>query len=38
MKVDTRPFPSVNMVESHRDAGERFARCQLDFMLDINMS
>jgi hypothetical protein len=22
MKVDTRPFPGVNMVESHRDAGE----------------
>jgi hypothetical protein len=22
MKVDTRPFPGVNMVEGHRDAGE----------------
>jgi hypothetical protein len=22
MKVDTRPFPDVNMVEGHRDAGE----------------
>jgi hypothetical protein len=27
MKVDTRPFPGVNMVEGHRDAGESFARC-----------
>jgi hypothetical protein len=25
MKVDTRSFSGVNMVESHRDAGERFA-------------
>jgi hypothetical protein len=25
MKVDTRPFPGVNMVECHMDAGERFA-------------
>jgi hypothetical protein len=25
IKVDTRPFSSVNMVESHRDAGERSA-------------
>jgi hypothetical protein len=23
MKVETRPFPGVNMVEGHRDAGER---------------
>jgi hypothetical protein len=23
MKVDTRPFPGVNMVEGHRDVGER---------------
>jgi hypothetical protein len=23
VKVDTRPFPGVNIVESHRDAGER---------------
>jgi hypothetical protein len=22
MKVDTRPFPGINMVEGHRDAGE----------------
>jgi hypothetical protein len=27
MKVDTRPFPSVNMVEGHRDAGEWSAQC-----------
>jgi hypothetical protein len=26
MKVDTRPFPGVNMVEGHRDMGERSAR------------
>jgi hypothetical protein len=26
MKVDTRAFPSVNMVEGHRDVGERSAR------------
>jgi hypothetical protein len=25
MKVDTRLFPGVNMVEGHRDAGERSA-------------
>jgi hypothetical protein len=25
MKVDTRPFPGVNMVEGHSDAGERSA-------------
>jgi hypothetical protein len=37
MKVDTRSFPGVNMVESHRDAGERSARHQLDFMFNINM-
>jgi hypothetical protein len=22
MKVDTRPFPGINMVEGHMDAGE----------------
>jgi hypothetical protein len=38
MKVDTRPFPGVNMVDSHRDAGERSARCRLDFRFDINMA
>jgi hypothetical protein len=38
MKVDTRPFPGVNMVESHRGAGERSARRRLDFMFDINMA
>jgi hypothetical protein len=25
MKVDTRPFPGINMVEGHRDTGERSA-------------
>jgi hypothetical protein len=25
MKVDTRPFPGVNMVEGHRDAGKQSA-------------
>jgi hypothetical protein len=25
MRVDTRPFPSVNMVEGHGDAGEQYA-------------
>jgi hypothetical protein len=38
MKVDTRPFSSVNMVEGHRDTGERSARRRLDFSFDINMS
>jgi hypothetical protein len=38
MKVDTRPFPSINMVEGHMDAGERSARCRLDFIFDINMA
>jgi hypothetical protein len=38
MKVDTRPFPGVNMVEGHRDSGERSARCQLDFSFDVNMA
>jgi hypothetical protein len=38
MKVDTRPFPGVNMVEGHRDAGEQSARHRLDFMFDVNMS
>jgi hypothetical protein len=37
MKVDTQPFPGVNMVEGHRDSGERSARCRLDFSFDINM-
>jgi hypothetical protein len=26
MKVDTRPFPGINMVEGPRDSGERSAR------------
>jgi hypothetical protein len=38
MKVDTRLFPGVNMVEGHMDAGERSMRCRLDFTFDINMA
>jgi hypothetical protein len=38
MKVDTRPFSGVNMVEGHRDTGERSARCRLDFSFNINMA
>jgi hypothetical protein len=38
MKVDTRPFSGVNMVESHRDAGERCVQRRLDFTFDINMA
>jgi hypothetical protein len=38
MKVDTRPFPGVNMVEGHRDTGERSARHRLDFSFDVNMT
>jgi hypothetical protein len=38
MKVNTWSFPGVNMVESHRDAGERSARRRLDFTFDINMA
>ncbi|PUZ60935.1 hypothetical protein GQ55_4G220100 [Panicum hallii var. hallii] len=34
MKVDTQPFPGVNMVENY----DRSARRQLDFALDINMA
>jgi hypothetical protein len=34
MKVDTQPFPSVNMVEGY----DRSARRQLDFALSINMT
>jgi hypothetical protein len=34
MKVDTHPFPGVNMVESN----DRTARRQLDFALGINMA
>jgi hypothetical protein len=34
MKVDTQPFPSVNMVEGY----DRTVRWQLDFMLGINMA
>jgi hypothetical protein len=38
MKVNTRPFPGVNMVEGHRDVGERCTRHRLDFTFDINMA
>jgi hypothetical protein len=38
MKVNTRPFPCVNMVEGYRDMGERSARRRLDFSFDINMA
>jgi hypothetical protein len=38
MKIDTQSFPGVNMVESHRDAGERSVRRRLDIMFDINMA
>jgi hypothetical protein len=37
MKVDTRSFLGINMVESHRDVGERSARHRLDFTFDIKM-
>jgi hypothetical protein len=36
MKVDTRPFPGVIMVEGHRDMGERSTRLRLDFLFDVN--
>jgi hypothetical protein len=38
MKVDTWSFPSINMVESHRDAGEQSVWHRLDFTFDINMA
>jgi hypothetical protein len=38
MKVDTRPFPGVNMVEGQRDAGERSAQRHLDFTFNVNMA
>jgi hypothetical protein len=38
IKVDTRPFPGVNMAEGHRDMGEWSARHRLDFSFDINMA
>jgi hypothetical protein len=37
MKVDTRPFLGINMVEGHRDAGEQSARQRLNFTFDVNM-
>jgi hypothetical protein len=38
MKVNTQPFPGINMIEGHMDAGERSARRRLDFTFDINMA
>jgi hypothetical protein len=38
MKVDTRSFPGINMVEDHRDAGEQSVRCRLDFSFNISMA
>jgi hypothetical protein len=38
IKVDTRPFLGVNMVEGHIDAGERSTRHRLDFTFDVNMA
>jgi hypothetical protein len=38
MKVDTRSFPGINMVEGHRDAGERSTRRRLDLSFDVNMA
>jgi hypothetical protein len=37
MKVDTRPFSGINMVEGHRDSGEPSTRRRLDFSFDVNM-
>jgi hypothetical protein len=34
MKVDTQPFPNINMMEGY----DRSTRRQLDFMLGINMA
>jgi hypothetical protein len=38
IKVDTRPVPNVNMVEGHRDAGERSAQRRLEFTFNVNMA
>jgi hypothetical protein len=38
MRVDTRPFPCVNMLEGHMDSGEWSARRRLDFLFDVNMA
>jgi hypothetical protein len=38
MKVDTRLFPGVNMVEGHRDAGKWSAGRCLDFTFNVNMA
>jgi hypothetical protein len=37
MKVNTRPFPGINMVEGHRDTGKRSARRRLDFSFNVKM-
>jgi hypothetical protein len=38
MKVNTRPFSGVNMVEGHRDMAEWSAWQRLDFLFDVNMA
>jgi hypothetical protein len=38
MKVGTRAFPGVNMVEGHKDTSEQSARRRLDFLFDVNMA
>jgi hypothetical protein len=38
MKVNTRPFPGINMVEGHRDTGKRSARRRLDFSFNVKMA
>jgi hypothetical protein len=38
MKVNTQPFPSVNMVEGRVNDRDRSARWQLDFAFSINMA
>jgi hypothetical protein len=38
MKVYTRPFPSINMVEGHKDTGEWSTRRRLDFSFNVNMA
>jgi hypothetical protein len=38
MKVDTQPFPSVNMVEGGVNDSDRSVQRQLDFAFGINMA
>jgi hypothetical protein len=38
MKVDTRTFLDVNMVEGHRDLDEQSTRRRLDFSFNVNMA